>query len=133
MPETKVIDKIGITMVLLMALIQAVYAVYAYLDPQAFSLLRGTELFASGDSDWVQIYASRTLFVALIVGVLLLLREYRILIWASLFGTVMPITDAWLAYQAGAESVVVYKHIATLIYLLATSFVLLVMVRAQKE
>ncbi len=133
MPETKVIDKIGITRVLLMALIQAVYAVYAYLDPQAFSLLRGTELFASGDSDWVQIYASRTLFVALIVGVLLLLREYRILIWASLFGTVMPITDAWLAYQAGAESVVVYKHIATLIYLLATSFVLLVMVRAQKE
>ncbi len=133
MPETKVIDKIGITMVLLMALIQAVYAVYAYLDPQAFSLLRGTELFASSDSDWVQIYASRTLFVALIVGGLLLLREYRILIWASLFGTVMPITDAWLAYQAGAESVVVYKHIATFIYLLATSFVLLVMVRAQKE
>jgi Domain of unknown function (DUF4267) len=133
MLETKVIDKIGITMVLLMALIQAVYAVYAYLDPQAFSLLRGTELFASGDSDWVQIYASRTLFVALIVGVLLLLREYKILIWASLFGTVMPITDAWLAFQAGAENVVVYKHIATLIYLLATSSVLLVMVRNQKE
>ncbi len=133
MSETKVIDKIGITMVLLMALIQAVYAVYAYLDPQAFSLLRGTELFVSGDADWVQIYASRTLFVALIVGVLLLLREYKILIWASLFGTVMPITDAWLAYQAGAENVVVYKHIATLIYLLATSVVLLVMVRNQKE
>jgi hypothetical protein len=122
--KAKLVEKIGITLVFLMALIQGVYAIYAYMDPQAFSLLRGTELFVSGDADWVKIYASRTLFVALIIGYLLIIREYKILVWASLFGTIMPAVDGWLAYQAGAESVVVYKHVATAVYLLITFFVL---------
>jgi hypothetical protein len=122
--KVKLVEKIGITLVFLMALIQAIYAIYAYMDPQAFSLLRGTELFFSGDADWVKIYASRTLFVALIIGYLLINREYKILVWASLFGTIMPAVDGWLAYQAGAESVVVYKHVATAVYLLITFFVL---------
>jgi len=125
--------RIGITMVCLMALLQAVYALFAYIDPQAFSLVRGTELFVSADSDWVQIYASRTLFVALITGFLLFVREYKILMLASLFATVMPITDAWLAFQAGAESVVVYKHVATVIYLLVTACVLRVMARGNNS
>ena len=113
-----------------MALLQGIYAVYAYFDPQAFSLLRGTDLFVAGDADWVRIYASRTVFVALIIGYLLYLREYKILIWASLFGTAMPITDAILAYQAGVGDIVVYKHIATAIYLLVTFFVLKSMVKS---
>lgn len=125
------IERIGFTMVLLMALLQAVYAVYAYLDPQAFSQLRGTELFLAGDSDWVKIYASRTLFVALIIGFLLFIREYKILAWASLFGTAMPITDALLAYQANAESIVVYKHVATVMYLLATFVILKSVVKGE--
>lgn len=125
------IERIGFTMVLLMALLHAVYAVYAYLDPQAFSQLRGTELFLAGDSDWVKIYASRTLFVALIIGFLLFIREYKILAWASLFGTAMPITDALLAYQANAESIVVYKHVATVMYLLATFVILKSVVKGE--
>ena len=126
MPEvsSKTTERIGFTMVLLMVLLQAVYAVYAYCDPQAFASLRGTELFLAGDADWIRIYASRTLFVALISGCLLFFREYKILIWVCLFGTVMPITDALLAIQANAESVVVYKHIATALYLLATLLIL---------
>jgi hypothetical protein len=122
--KAKLVEKIGITLVFLMALLQGIYAIYAYMDPQAFSLLRGTELFVSGDADWVKIYASRTLFVALIIGYLLILREYKILVWASLFGTVMPAMDGLLAYQAGAENVVVYKHVATAAYLLITFLVL---------
>ena len=122
--KAKLVEKTGITLVFLMALIQGIYAIYAYMDPQAFSLLRGTELFVSGDADWVKIYASRTLFVALIIGYLLILREYKILVWASLFGTVMPVMDGLLAYQAGAENVVVYKHVATAVYLLITFLVL---------
>ena len=122
--KAKLVEKIAIALVFLMALLQGIYAIYAYMDPQAFSLLRGTELFVSGDADWVKIYASRTLFVALIIGYLLILREYKILVWASLFGTVMPVMDGLLAYQAGAENVVVYKHVATAVYLLITFLVL---------
>jgi hypothetical protein len=123
--------RIAIALVFLMALLQVFYAIYAYLDPQAFALLRGTELFASDDGDWVKIYASRTMFVALIIGFLLIIREYKILAWASLFGTVMPATDAFLAYQAGAESVVVYKHVATIFYLLVTFYALKLAVKNQ--
>jgi len=107
-------------MVLIMAILQAFYAIYAFVDPSSFSQLRGTELFMVEDSDWVVIYASRTMFVALIIGFLLLQKEFKLLMWASIFGTVMPIIDAWLAYQAGAENAVIYKHIATIVYLLVT-------------
>lgn len=133
MPEQKgkIVERIAITLVFLMALLQAIYAIYAYLDPQAFSLLRGTELFTSKDQDWVKIYASRTMFVALIISFLLFIQEYKILAWASLFGTIMPVTDAFLAYQASAESVVVYKHVATIIYLLITFYALKLTVKNQ--
>jgi hypothetical protein len=127
------LERIGVALVSLMALLQAVYAIYAYLDPQAFALLRGTELFVPDDADWIKIYASRTMFVALIIGFLLIIREYNILVWASLFGTVMPATDAFLAYQAGAESVVVYKHVATVVYLLITFSVLKIVVKNEKS
>jgi hypothetical protein len=124
-----ILKRVGVALVFLMALLQAVYAIYAYLDPQAFALLRGTELFVSEDADWVNIYASRTLFVGLIIGYLLIIREYKILVWASLFGTVMPATDAFLAYRAGAENVIVYKHVATIVYLLITFSVLKLVVK----
>jgi Domain of unknown function (DUF4267) len=118
------LEKTGIVLVSTMALLQTVYALYAFFDPSAFALLRGTSLLFSGDADWVRIYASRTLFIALIIGYLLYQRHYGVLAWAALFGTVMPITDALLAYQAHAAEIVVYKHIATLVYLLLTVFVL---------
>ena len=129
----KIFTRAGIALVFLMALLQAVYAIYAYLDPQAFALLRGTDLFVSEDADWVKIYASRTFFVALIIGYLLVIQEYKILVWASLFGTVMPAMDAFLAYQAGAENIIVYKHIATIFYLLITFSVLKLAVRNEEK
>ncbi len=130
--KRKLVEKIGVALIFAMVLLQSVYAIYAYLDPDAFAVLRGTELFASTDADWVKIYASRTLFVALVVGYLLVLKEYRILAWVSLFGTVMPATDAYLAYGAGAENNVVLKHIATMVYLLITFCVLTFVVKSKK-
>lgn len=127
----KTLERTGYILVLLMALLQGGYAIFAYLDPAAFSVFRGTELFVFGDSDWVKIYASRTLFVALIIGYLLYIRNYKVLAWASLFGAAMPVTDALLAYQAQAPDKVVFKHIATVIYLLVTFIVLQVIVRKQ--
>jgi len=121
--------KIGWIMVFLMAALQLVYALYAYVDPSAFSITRGTELFDLADEDWVRIYASRTLFVGLIVGYLLYARQFKILAMASLFGIVMPVTDALLAYQASADEAVVLKHVATALFLVATFIVLRTVVR----
>lgn len=132
-PEYGALERLGFILVLLMALLQGGYAIYAYIDPASFAILRGTELLVVGDLDWVKIYASRTLFVALIIGYLVFLRNYRILAWASLFGAVMPVTDAILAYQAQAPDKVVLKHVATVVYLLVTFFVLQVIVRKQQE
>ena len=116
--------KLGSVLVALMALLQLVYACFAYLDPVAFATLRGTELFEGRDSDWVRIYASRTMFVALIIGYLLHKRQFKVLAAASLIGLVMPATDAWLAYQAPAAPAVVARHVATAVFLLVTFFVL---------
>lgn len=120
---------IGIMLVVLMAGLQLTYALYAFFDPAAFSVTRGTKLFAAGDSDWIKIYGSRTLFISLLVGYLLYSKHFAILAVASLLGTVMPATDAWLAYQASAGDKVVLKHIATALFLVTTYVVLRVVVR----
>ena len=122
--KSNILENAARTLVFLMAALQGAYAIFAFIDPIAFSVVRGTDLANVVDADWVQIYASRTLFVSLIIGFLLYLKHYKILVWAALFGTVMPITDAYLAIEAHAENKVVYKHIATVIYLLITSFLL---------
>ncbi|MEH6592666.1 MAG: DUF4267 domain-containing protein [Halioglobus sp.] len=114
----------GITLVLIMALLQGFYAIYAYLDPASFAVLRGTALFSPMDSDWVKIYGSRTLFITLILAYLVHTRNYSVLMWCALLGIVMPITDGYLAYEAQAPFKVILKHIATVVFLLATYFVL---------
>lgn len=121
----------GTALVLIMALLQGFYAVFAYIDPAAFSGLRGTELFSSMDSDWVRIYGSRTLFITLVLGYLLYSRNYPALMWCALLGTVMPITDGFLAYEALAPSKVIFKHIATIVFLLITFLVLKVAVKTR--
>jgi hypothetical protein len=118
-------EKVGFALVSLMVGLQAFYGFYAYMDPVAFSALRGTNLFSPADSDWVQIYASRTLFIAFIVGLLLYLRSFKLIAQVALFGTIMPITDGWLAFQAEAPLRVVIKHAVTAFYLMLTTFVLL--------
>jgi len=125
--------KTGLVFVALMALLQLVYAAYAYLDPVSFSLIRGTDVFDQRDVDWVRIYASRTLFVALIIGYLLHLKQFKFLAAASIFGLVMPITDAYLAYQASASSGVILKHVATAAFLLVTFLVLVAVQRRSAD
>ena len=129
----KALERTGYVLIVLMALLQGIYAIYAYLDPASFAILRGTDLVVAGDTDWVKIYASRTLFVSLIIGYLLYIKNYKVLMWASLFGAVMPITDAFLAFEANAENKIVYKHLATLVYLLITFFVLSLVVKNRES
>lgn len=118
-------------LVFLMAALQLVYGLYAYVSPAAFSVTRGTELFVGQDADWVRIYASRTLFIAMLIGYLLYAQQFRVLAVASLLGIVMPITDGVLAYQASATIGVVFKHVATAVFLAATFVVLCVIVRRE--
>jgi hypothetical protein len=127
--KAEFLSKAGYVLVFLMAALQLAYALYAFANPAAFSLTRGTELFAAGDSDWVRIYASRTLFIALIIGYLLYRKQFKILSTASLLGTVMPITDAWLAYQASAGANVLLKHVVTALFLFVTFIILRSVVR----
>ena len=131
--ESKALRTAGTILVLLMAGLQLTYALYAFADPAGFSLIRGTELFATGDSDWIRIYASRTLFIALIIGYLLYRKHFRILAVASLLGTVMPVADAWLAYQASAGDKVVLKHVATALFLIITFTILRSVVRREQS
>lgn len=131
--KNNILEKAAFLLVLLMALIQGFYGMYAFIDSTSFATLRGTELVASGDLDWVKIYASRTLFIALITGILLYKKNYQILMWAALFGIVMPLTDGVLAYEAQAETKIVLKHAATMVYLLVTTIVLKVLVARHKK
>ncbi|WP_020405024.1 DUF4267 domain-containing protein [Hahella ganghwensis] len=118
------LENVARVLVFLMVLLQGFYAIYSFADPTGFAALRGTDLAVFEDSDWVRIYGSRTLFVSLIIGYLLYIRNYKILIYGALFGTVMPITDAYLAFEAEAQSKVVIKHVVTVVYLLITAMVL---------
>jgi hypothetical protein len=118
------LEKVGFVLVLLMILLQGFYGIFAYIDPLAFSNVRGTELFALMDADWVNIYGSRTIFITLVLGFLLYSRHYSILMWCALFGIVMPVTDGILAYQAAAPFKVIFKHIATIAYLVIIFLVL---------
>jgi len=115
---------VGRVLVFLMATLQLAYALYAYVDPAAFAGIRGTRLLDAGDADWVRIYGSRTLFIALIVGYLLYVRQFRVLAMAALIALVMPVTDALLAHQAAAGTAVLLKHVLTAVFLLVTFLVL---------
>jgi hypothetical protein len=115
---------VGFWLVLAMALLQMFYSIYAYTSPVEFASYRGSHLTPGGDSEWVRIYASRTLFVAMLLGLLLLLQEVSLLKWISLLGVVMPLSDAALAYQGAAPNSIIARHLATVVYLLVTFVVL---------
>lgn len=110
----------GFWLALLMGLLQALYALLAVADPGAFASYRGTPLAPDGGAGWVYTYASRTLFIAMMVGFLLARRELATLRWFALLGLVMPASDALISYDAGASTLVVARHGATVIFLLTT-------------
>jgi len=112
------LEKVGFILVLLIVLLQGFYGTFSFIDPAAFSTVRGTELFSGMDADWVMIYGSRTIFITFIFAYLLYTRNHIVLMWGALFAIVMPITDGILAYQAQAPIKVVAKHFATIVYLL---------------
>lgn len=119
-PKNQIWRSVGFWMAVVMGLLQALYAVQAFVDPSAFAIYRGTPLAAGGDAAWVHAYASRTLFVALCVGYLLVRRDLVTLKWIALFGLVMPVSDAVIAQNSGASISIVARHVGTVIYMIIT-------------
>lgn len=106
------------------AVLQSFYAGWAFLDPAALAAYRGMPLGEPVDVHWVHAYGSRTLFIAAVVGLLVVRKDLASLRWVALLGLVMPLSDAWDACRAGLPPAVVYRHLATGIYLLITFAVL---------
>ncbi|MGV2482116.1 UNVERIFIED_CONTAM: DUF4267 domain-containing protein, partial [Salmonella enterica subsp. enterica serovar Weltevreden] len=78
-------------------------------------------LAAGGDAGLVHVYGLRALFIGLLVGTLLLLRERGVLWIVAAVAIVMPLGDAWLTSQAGAPSLTVGRHLAIAIFLGVTA------------
>ncbi len=111
---------IGFWMAVGIALLQGFYAVWAFVDPQAVASYRGGALEGDGGALWVHAYGSRTLFIALIVLLLLRRGDLATLKWVTLFGLVMPISDAWSAMHSVDPDAGIVRHVLTAAYLLLT-------------
>jgi hypothetical protein len=115
---------IGFWLAVPMALLQAVNAVRAVIDPAGFADYLGAPLAAEADAAWVFVYATRTAFVALLVAGLLLRGQLGALSWIALAALVMPLGDAWIAYTAGAPTATVARHLGIVLYLGLAAFAL---------
>lgn len=108
---------VGVWMAAGIALLQGFYALWAFLDPHAVAVYRGGAFAGPEEAMWVQAYASRTLFIALVVALLLWRGEIALLKWVALLGVIMPVSDAWSAIQSDASASDIIRHVATAIYL----------------
>lgn len=123
---------VGFWMSVPLAALQAVNAARAVWDPIGFAAYMGAPLEAAGDAAWVQIYALRTAFIALLVTALLIRRDLRALKWTALVALAMPLGDALIAYQGGAGMATVARHLAITAYLAVTTIALFAAVRGRK-
>jgi hypothetical protein len=124
---------VGFWLAVPMAALQAYNVVRVVLDAEGFAAYMGAPLAAANDASWVLIYGLRTAFIALLVTVLLVRRDLDALKWTALAGLVMPLGDAWIAHQAGAETTTVARHLAIAAYLLLTTLALFVASRARAK
>jgi len=111
---------IGIWMAVGIAVLQGFYAAWAFVDPQAAASYRGGSLEGDSATLWVHAYGSRTLFIALVVLLLLRRGDLATLKWVTLFGLIMPISDAWSAMQSADPEAGIVRHVLTAAYLLLT-------------
>lgn len=110
----------GIWMAVGIALLQGFYAGWAFVDPQAVATYRGGALEGDSVTLWVHAYGSRTLFIALVVLLLLRRGDLVTLKWVTLFGLVMPMSDAWSAMNSADPEIGIVRHVLTAAYLLLT-------------
>jgi len=120
---------LGLSLVLLMALLQAFYAGWAFLDPLGLARFRGTPDIDAADVAWLHAYGSRTLFIALVVALLWIKKDTANLKWVALLGLFMPLSDGLSALRADLPAAYLYRQIGIALYLL---FTFAVLVRASR-
>jgi len=116
--------KTAIGLVAVMVILQMVNVVRVVVDPIGFSQYMGLGLVQSADTSFVYVYGLRTAFIAIIAGVLLYLRDFRMLWVVAAVALILPIGDALLAVRADASTTIVLRHLLIGLYLGATAFVL---------
>ena len=115
---------IGFWLAVIMAALQAFNAWRAFTDPSGFAAYMGLPLTDGADPAFVLVYGLRTLFIAGLITAFLALRNLDALAWMALVALIMPIGDAWLTAQAGAPTVIVFRHVAIALYVLLAFFFL---------
>jgi hypothetical protein len=127
------ITTMGFWLAVPLAALQAFNVLRVILDPAGFADYMGAPLAAASDASWVMIYGSRTAFIALLVAVLLARRDLNALKWTALAALVMPLADAWVAHQAGADTAIVARHLAISAYVFVTTIALFAAARTHSR
>lgn len=116
--------KIGFGCAIVMGLAQASSALRAFADPVAFSVYMGLPIASPEQAGFVIVYALRTTFIAALAFYLALTGRLRALAVIAAIAMVLPVGDAWLSAQAGADNTIVYRHIAIAVFLAFTAIML---------
>jgi hypothetical protein len=115
---------LGFWLCVVMALAQALNAVRSFIEPIGFAVYMGAPLANAGDTAFVQFYGLRCAFIAVMIATFLWLRNLDAMRWIALVGSPIPLADAWLAWQSGAPTFTIGRHIAIAIYIFVAFVVL---------
>ena len=117
----------------LMALSQLVNGVRALVNPLGFAEYMGLPLIHAEDVGFVQVYGFRALFVGVLVGMFLVRKDLRSLLWVAIAALVMPLGDIWLVTSADAEAAIVARHVLIALVVAATALLLFLRLRREAQ
>lgn len=114
----------GTWMALAAVVLLIVNVVRAVTDPVGFVAFFGLAEAAAGNGDLAVVYAIRTLFVAVLAAVLIVRRDLPGLTTFALAAVLIPVGDALLVAARSGPPLVIARHVAIAVFLLATWWVL---------
>ena len=115
---------VGVWMAAILALSQGINAFRAVADPLAFSAYMGLPVSEPREAGFVFVYALRAAFLGLFAAILIARNDIQTLKIFALAALLMPLGDAALTWRAGAPGVIVARHIAYVVYIGVTAFLL---------
>jgi hypothetical protein len=114
-----IFGRFGVGLAAAMAAYMLFNAFSAWTDPQGFATRLGLVVTSSDALGWVGIYALRAAFIGLLLGALVLARQWRALFLLAIAALVMPLGDALLTYAAGSPAYLRHLAIAGIVALSA--------------
>lgn len=122
----------AIWLTLIIIAMMAFNAWQAWTNPASFAQRFGVEGAADADHQFILVYASRALFLAVIAAILLAWREFAALGLFALAAVIMPVADAFQVSAASAPTTIIARHVAIAAYLLLTSWSLRHLAKSQR-